>query len=497
MRTCLFLLSAIPAVAATCDSLQTLKLPDTTISLVQEVAEGAYAPAAQGKQGNNDAFKGLPAFCRVAVSMKPSPDSDIKMELWLPASGWNGNFLGTGNGGWVGSINAATLANGLRRGYAVANSDLGHEGGSASFALGHPEKVIDFAYRATHEMTVKSKALIKAYYGRDPKVNYFEGCSAGGRQAFEEAQRFPADYDGIVAGSPGVNWTGRSAQAVWIGQQTHKDETTALPQAKFQVIKDAVLAACDALDGVKDGVLENPRKCQFDPKVLACTAAEMPTCLTAGQIDTVRKIYASVTNPRTKQEIFPGHEPASEAGWSTMAGPNPFGLGTDLFKYVVFENPNWDYKTFNFDSDMELTLKKGGSMNALDPNLKPYFDRGGKLIQYHGWADPQISPGSSVNYYASVADKLGGASKIGNNYRLFMVPGMAHCGGGDGTSSFDMLGAMEKWVETKKAPDQIPAARIRNGQTDRTRPLCPYPQVAVYSGSGSIDDAANFSCKER
>ena len=233
MRTFLFLLATLPAAAAPCDSLQALKLPDTTISLVQEVAEGAFTtPAAAGKQGNNDAFKGLPAFCRIAVTMKPSPDSDIKMELWLPATGWNGNFLGTGNGGWTGSISAATLAGGLRRGYAVANSDLGHDGGSASFALGHPEKVTDFAFRATHEMTVKSKALIKAFYGRDAKLNYFEGCSAGGRQAFQEAQRYPADYDGIVAGSPGVNWTGRSAQAVWIGQQTHKDDTTALPQAR-------------------------------------------------------------------------------------------------------------------------------------------------------------------------------------------------------------------------------------------------------------------------
>jgi feruloyl esterase len=468
--------------------------------MVQEVAEGGFTvPGANGKQGNNDAFKGLPAFCRVAATMKPTADSEIKMELWLPATGWNGNFLGTGNGGWTGSISPATLAGGLKRGYAVANSDLGHEGGSAAFALGHPEKVIDFAYRATHEMTVKSKALIQAFYGKAPKVNVFEGCSAGGRQAFEEAQRYPADYDGIVAGSPGVNWVGRSAQAVWIGQQTHKDETTALPQAKFQVIKDAVLAACDTLDGVKDGVLENPRKCQFDPKVLACAAGtnDAPNCLTPGQLDTVRRIYSAVINPRTKQVIFPGHEPSSETGWNTMAGAQPFGPGTDLFKYVVFENPNWDYKTMNFDGDIELALKKGGMMNALDPNLKPFFDRGGKLVHYHGWADPQISPGSSVDYYTSVAEKLGGSKKIGNNYRLFMVPGMAHCGGGDGTSTFDMLGALERWVETKKAPEQIAASRVKNGQTDRTRPLCPYPQVAVYSGMGSIDEAANFSCKEK
>jgi feruloyl esterase len=262
------------------------------------------------------------------------------------------------------------------------------------------------------------------------------------------------------------------------------------------MIHNAVLEACDARDGVKDGILEDPTRCKFDPKQLECKEGDSASCLTAAQVETARKIYAPPTNPRTKQAIFPGFEPGSELGWGTMAGPQLFGIGGDLFKYVVFQNPEWDYKTFDFDNDLAATLKaENGLLNAMNPNLKPFLDRGGKMIQYHGWSDPQIAPESSVNYYKSVLDTLGGSSKVQANYRLFMVPGMAHCGGGEGTSSFDMLSALEQWVEKGKAPDQIAASRVREGKVDRTRPLCPYPQIAQYKGSGSIDDAANFSCK--
>jgi len=496
-----------PAQAATtCESLVSLTLPDTTITLAQLVAAGAFTVPANGRGGRggdpNAAFKELPAFCRVAATLKPTSDSDIKFEIWLPAaspgqtSGWNGKLEANGNGGWTGSITPATLAAGVQRGYAAAMTDTGHEGGSASFALGHPEKLIDFGYRAVHEMTVKSKAIIAAYYGDAPKLSYWNGCSAGGRQALKEAQRYPEDFNGIIAGSPGINWTGRSAQAVWIAQANHKDEASTIPPAKFPVIHNAALEACDAADGLKDGIIEDPTRCKFDPQVLECKGPDGPACLTAPQVETARRIYASVTNPRTKEEIFPGHEPGSELGWNTMAGPQPLGLGLDLFKFIVFKDPNWDYRTFNFDSDMALTAKAdNGVMNALDPNLKAFIAHGGKIVQYHGWSDPQISPLSSVRYYNTVLDTLGGASKVTDSYRLFMVPGMAHCGGGEGTSNFDMLSAVEQWVEAKKAPDQILASRVRDGKVDRTRPLCPYPQVAKYKGTGSIDDAANFSCK--
>jgi len=428
------------------------------------------------------------------VTIKPSSDSDIKVELWLPASGWNKKYEANGNGGWSGSITPATLAAGVQRGYATAMSDTGHEGGSASFALGHPEKLIDFGYRSVHEMAMKGKAIIKAFYGEDPKYSYWNGCSAGGRQGLMEAQRYPADFDAIVAGSPGLNWTGRSMQAVWIAQATHKDEASFVPNTKFAAIHNAALEACDALDGVKDGVIDNPTRCHFDPKTIECKGADGPTCLTAPQVETVRRIYSDVINVRTKQEVFPAHEPGSELGWNTMAGPNAFGLGTDMFKFVVFKDPNWDYKTFNFDSDVDATLKAGADLNAMNPNIKPFLDRGGKMIQYHGWADPQISPRSSVEYYKSVLDSQGGASKVMGSYRLFMEPGMAHCGGGDGPNTFDMLSAVEQWKEQGKAPDQILASHMTAGKVDRTRPLCPYPQVAKYKGTGSTDEAANFAC---
>jgi feruloyl esterase len=487
-------LSASALCAATCESLSSLALPHATIT-AQSVAAGAFS--APGGRGNAAAtFKNLPAFCRVAATLKPSGDSEIMMELWLPASGWNGNLEANGNGGWNGNISPATLAAGLERGYATAMSDLGHEGGSASFALGHPEKIVDFGYRAAHEMTVASKAIATSFYGKAPKLNYWNGCSAGGRSALMEAQRYPMDFDGIIAGSPGLDWTGRPLLAVWIAQAAHKDEASYIPPAKYSLIHNAVLEKCDAADGLKDGVLDNPPACRFDPKELECKGADSSACLTSAQVETARAIYGPVMNPRTKEAIAPGFERGSENGWATMAGPQPFGPGTDLFKFVVFQDPNWDYKTFNFDSDVVRTMKaENGLMNATNPNLKPFLDHGGKLIQYHGWADPQISPEASVQYFKTVTDTLGGQSKIKDGYRLFMVPGMAHCGGGDGTSSFDMLAALETWVEKGSAPDQIPAARVRDGKTDRTRPLCPYPQRAKYKGTGSIDDAANFSCQ--
>jgi feruloyl esterase len=478
----MFVVAAVPALAAPCESLSTLKLPDTTITSAQAVAAGSSAGRGAPP---------LPAYCRVQATIKPSSDSEIKIEVWMPATGWNGKFQGVGNGGWSGSIGTAALGTALSRGYAAASTDTGHEGGSASFALGHPEKLVDFGYRAVHEMTVKGKAITAAFYDNtNPRYSYFVGCSAGGKQAMKEAQMFPADYDGVVAGSPGVNWSGRALLSVWVGQATAQ---TPLPREKFAVLNNAAIAACDANDGVKDGVIENPQQCKFDPAVTQCKAGDAPDCLTAGQVETAKKIYSPVTNSRTKQTVVAGFSPGSEIGWTTMAGPQPFGVGVDLFKYIVFSDANWDFKTLNWDSDLDKTLKASKDMDAMDANLKPYFDRGGKIISYHGWADPQISPGSTVGYYESVMGKMGGASKVQENYRLFMVPGMNHCQGGVGTDQFDMVTALENWVEKKQAPASIQASR--NAAPPRTRPLCPYPQVAVYNGSGSSDDAANFTCK--
>jgi feruloyl esterase len=481
------------AFAASCESLSKLDLKNSAITLAQPIAAGAF-PSDGGRRGNP--FANLPAFCRVGVTIRPTSDSEIRTEVWLPVEGWNGKIEAHGNGGWSGSIALPTLAGSVARGYATAMTDTGHQGGSGSFALGHPEKLIDFGYRSTHEMTVAAKAIVSAYYGQSPKLSYFTGCSAGGRQGLMEAQRFPDDYDGIVAGSPGANWSGRALLAVWIAQAVHKDDASFIPTSLFPMIHEAALAACDAQDGVKDGVIDQPSRCKFDPKVLECKGGASSGCLTAAQVESARRMYTAVTNPRTGAVIAPAFSPGSELGWATMGSAQPLSLGTDLFRFVVFKDPDWDFRKFDFDADIARTMEASAALNALDPDLKKFASRGGKLIQYHGWADPQIAPESSVAYFKTVVDKSG-AKDVASFYRLFMVPGMAHCTGGDGTSSFDTLATLEQWVEQRKAPQQIPAARIRDGKTDRTRPLCPYPQVATYKGSGSTDEAANFTCEAR
>jgi feruloyl esterase len=469
---------------AACEKLASLALPDTTITMAQPVAAGEFSPP------SGAAFKDLAAFCRVAATLAPSKDSEIKIEVWLPASGWNGKFQAIGNGGWSGAIGYPALARALARGYATAGTDTGHSGGSGSFALGHTEKLIDFAYRAVHEMTVRSKAIVSAYYGSGPKFAYWNGCSSGGKQGLKEAQQFPADYDGIIAGAPANYWTHLMFAGLWIAQAVHKDEASYIPPSKYPLIHKAVLEACDALDGVKDGVIEDPAACRFDPKVLECKNGDSATCLTTSQVESVRKIYGPSKNPRTEQEIFPGLEPGSELGWSGLAGPQPLPIAVDHFKYVVFKDPNWDWRALNFDTDVTLADKvDNGMLNAMDANLKAFVGHGGKLLMYHGWNDQLISPQNTINYYRSVADKLR------RSVRLFMVPGMNHCSGGDGTNTFDAVSVMEQWVEQKKAPKQILASHMTNGAVDRTRPLCPYPQVAQYKGTGSTDDAANFTCK--
>jgi feruloyl esterase len=366
-----------------------------------------------------------------------------------------------------------------------------------SFAFGHPEKLVDFAYRAVHEMTLQAKSIVNAYYGRAPRLSYWNGCSTGGRQGLKEAQRYPTDYDGIIAGAPGINWTHLTTQGLWVAHATLKNSAAYIPREKYAMIHKAVLAACDGLDGVKDGVLGDPMRCHFDPRVLQCNGDDTSTCLTAPQVGAARKIYGPAKNPRTGAEIFPGLELGSEMGWAALAGgPAPFSAAVDHFKYVVFKNPDWDYKTLDFDKDVALADKTdNGAINAIDPNLKAFFGHGGKLLLYHGWTDQLIPPRNSINYYTSVAHTLGGTSTVADSMRLFMVPGMNHCTGGDGTDSFDGLTALEQWVEQKKAPEQVLASHLTNGVADRTRPLCPYPMVASYKGAGSTDDAANFACK--
>jgi feruloyl esterase len=507
---------------ASCADLASLALPDARITLARSVAAGSFTlpdrvpnssaapvftnatfppPAALAEVP----FKDLPAFCRVVMSIRPSKDSDISVEIWMPLSGWNGKLMAVGNGGWAGAIAYPEMSAALARGYATTSTDTGHKGtnGDASFALGHPEKVIDFGYRSVHEMTLKAKATITAFYGNAPKLSYWNGCSTGGKEGLKEAQMFPTDFNAIVAGAPSNNWTHLNAQFIWVAQAMHKDEASYIPPAKYSLIHDAVLRACDAQDGVKDGVLEDPTRCKFDPKVLECKGPDGTACLTAPQVDAARAVYSPATNPRTKQQIYPGLMPGSELGWAAQAGPQPGGIPYGYFKYVVFKDPNWDYKMLNFDGDIALADQAdNGIINATDPNLQAFFAHGGKLLQYHGWGDNQISPLNSIDYYNRVVGAMGGADKVKDSYRLFMIPGMPHCRadariprGGDGLNSFDSISVMEQWVEGGKPPDRIVASRVANGVVEQTRPLCPYPQIASYKGTGSTNDAANFACR--
>jgi feruloyl esterase len=489
-RILIALFPALLGAAASCESVASMALRNATITAATPVEAGAFSAPPGGRGPNAGAvYKTLPAFCRVAATLKPSADSVIKIEVWMPAGGWNGKLQSVGNGAWAGTISYPAMATALAAGYAAASTDTGHDGNNPDFIPDHPEKVVDFAYRAVHEMTARSKAIIAAYYGDGPQYSYWNGCSTGGRQAMAEAERFPTDYEGIIAGAPASYVTKLQGSQVWTSAMTHKNEAGYIPPAKYAAIHKAALDQCDALDGVKDGVIEDPGRCKFDPKVLECKSEDGPSCLTTAQVELARKIYAG-------PGFFPGLEPGSEMGWATLSGPKPMDLAVDIYKYLVFQDPKWDYLTFNPDTDVQRAEQSiSDTMNSVDPNLKPLFAHRSKLLQYHGWADPGIAPRSSVNYYKSVLDRMGGKAKVDDSYRLFMVPGMGHCGGGDGTSTFDMVSALDQWVTQGKAPDQIVASKVVGGATVRTRPLCPYPQVATYKGSGSTDDAANFSCK--
>lgn len=493
------------AAPTSCERLSKLVLPDTSITVAQSVAAGEFTPPEGFRPGPGDpsstaltaALKELPAFCRVAATLKPTPDSDIKVEIWMPEANWNRKYEATGNGGWAGSISYSSMTEALRNGYATSGTDTGHSSPGGSFALGHQEKLIDFAWRSEHEMTVKAKAVIKAFYGSDPKLSYWVGCSSGGKQGLKEAQQFPDDYDGIAAGAPVLNWTHRSIEALWVAQAALKDPASYIPPEKYPLIHRAAISACDERDGLKDGLISDPSSCRFDPGALECKDGENAQCLTHPQVEAARKIYAPAVNPRTGERLSPGFEPGSELGWRAIAGgPAPFGAANDHFKYVVFRDPNWDWRTFNIDADAALADRMdNGTINAASPDLNRFVARHGKLILYHGWTDTNITPRATVDYFEKVVEQLGGPSETAQSVRLFMVPGMNHCGGGEGPNVFSMTSALERWVEDGKAPDQVPASHLTGGKVDRTRPLCPYPQMAQYKGTGDPNDAANFVCR--
>ena len=498
-------LTTAPAQAAMCESLLGLSLPHTTVTLAQPVAAGAFsAPAQPQRRGQPAAnFQQLPAFCRVAATARPVADSEIKFEVWMPISGWNGKFQGVGNGGYAGTITYTVgsgglergMAEALRRGYATASTDTGHSADAGSTFLAHPVKLADFGYRAVHEMIVAAKAIVTAFYGAGPKFSYWNGCSLGGRQGLMEAQRFPADYDGIIAGAPANPQTRLSVWNVHVGHAALKDPASTIHPAKFPMIHQAVLDRCDALDGVKDGLIGDPSRCRFDFTTLACAGEDAPSCLTAAQVATARTLTSPAVDPKSGEPIFPGLALGSELGWGTrIGGPTPNPLGGDFVKYAVFNNPEWDWRTF----DLATAISRASRIDVVDAtaDLQAFRQRGGKLLLYHGWADPNFSAQSTIDYYRKV-NTIGSATPTADWLRLFLAPGMGHCGGGEGPNTFDMVAALERWVEDRQPPASIVATRVTDGKPGRTRPLCPYPQVAEYRGTGSIDEAANFRCVAR
>ncbi|HEY6369759.1 MAG TPA: tannase/feruloyl esterase family alpha/beta hydrolase [Candidatus Sulfotelmatobacter sp.] len=523
LASSLFVGSVVAFADDSCAKVAGAKIASARITLAQTVAAGTFAepPAPSSGRDVSALYKALPAFCRVVAEAKPTADSDIKIEVWLPASGWNGKLQGLANGGFAGQIDYVQLGTAMTKGYAATATDTGHTGSlvDATFALGHPEKVVDFGHRGIHEMTRVAKEAVQAFYRKAPQHSYFAGCSDGGREALMEAQRYPADYDGILAGAPANYWTALLSTAALDTQALTLDPASFIPQAKIPAIAAAVNAACDELDGVRDGILNDPRECHFDPATIQCkTGEDSDKCLTAPQATALKKLYAGLHDSHG-HEVFPGFLPGAEDGqdgWGLwITGPAPakslmafFGIG--YFSNMVYEKADWDYKTFAVDAGLKAAEEKTAStLNATDADLKAFRARGGKLILYHGWNDPAISALNTVNYFESVLAKMG-TKEADSFLRLYMVPGMQHCGDGPGTDSFGQDGklifddpphsvhaALEQWVETGKAPSTIVASKYVGDDKvhpKMTRPLCAYPQAAKYKGSGDTNDAANFVC---
>ena len=463
-------------------------------------------------------------MCRIVGMATPTKDSRIGFEVWMPpASAWNGKFQAEGSGASAGAISPGPMLTALKAGYATMSTDNGHVtdpnapngANEQSWALGHPEKMVDFAYRALHVSTVAAKTIVQRFYGRKASESYFVGCSQGGHHALMEATRFPADYDGIVAGAPAWHWANQMINATWNSRAAALDPT-ALTEESARLLNRKVIEACDALDGVKDGVIEDPRQCHVDPSSLECKAGDTAgECLTHAQVEAAKAIYSGAKKSDGTQ-IFQGYAPGSESQWARIwAGKAPGGSSYDFFRYSVFQDPNFKNTDFDYDKDTDraLSAKVVGKETVADVyNVKPDLTRfaamGHKLIMYHGWADQQISPYASIDFYRQIVARLG-QDKADAFLKLYMLPGIFHCTGGPGAGNFGAAGsasapdaehditiALDEWVRQNKAPGAFIGTHI-NEQTkmaERTRRICAFPQVAKYSGNGDANDAANFIC---
>jgi feruloyl esterase len=485
-----------------CDSLASLKLDHAVVTSAEMVAEGPAParrggppPAAAAGRGDGRAARGggnppppamIPAHCRVRLELKPTADSLINMEMWLPpAESWNGKFMGVGNGGFAGSIQGLTneMPQALRLGYATAGTDTGHQDQGGAWAIGHPEKMIDFGYRSTHEMTLKGKQIVKTFYDRAAQYSYFKGCSTGGRMAVMEAQRYPEDYNGIIAGSLANRhihmWTAGIERSIDLSRHPEK----AITEEQAALVNNLVTNTCDTL---KEGFLNNPRACKVDFSVLKCKAGSADgACLTEPQMKTVETFYQGVKNSKGEL-IFSGQALGNPIGPQRATNQAPGGL-FDLVR-IAYNDPNVDWHSFNLDRDMKVLDDQIGYVDAVNPDLSKFKARGGKLLLTHGWSDTGITPENTVWYYEKVLDKMGKSQS--DWMRLFMAPGMGHCGGGPGVNTFDSIGTLETWVEKGTAPNTM----LGTGAQGFTRPMCPYPQYAEYKGSGDLKDGSNWAC---
>ena len=476
----------------TCESLTTVSIPNATIeSAVLDAGDGAVGPS-----------------CRVTAVVTHPPAGDrVRIFLAFPMKGWNGRFEGVGGGGFSGGSPMA-IRQPASQGFAAGSTDTGHEGGSGSFALDASGRlnwqlIRDNAYLGIHEMTTVGKAMTRAFYGTAPRRAYFNGCSTGGRQGLSEAQRYPDDYDGIVSGAPAINWTKLHPEQLW-GSLVMLEAKNFLPMCKFNAATAEAVAACDQIDGVKDGVIDDPTRCTYDPKALVGTSSGDCEAFTEADADVIKKIWDGPRRSDGTRLWYGLPRGADFGGLSGTQGnppagrPNPITL--EWFRFFLTKNPQWDWTTITRGAYEQLwnqSVEEFSSVIATDnPDLSAFRNRGGRIVMWHGQSDPLIYPGGSIDYYQRVVQQMGGAAKTADFFRFFLAPGVGHCGGGAGPAPTGQLQAVADWVENGKAPDTLLAVR-RNGSgiIERSRPLCQFPMSARYKGQGSTDEAANFECR--
>ena len=492
--------------------------PDQCLALASRALRDVKIESAESTNmvadGAGLAITGLPAFCRVRGLATPTPRSRIHFEAWLPLTGWSGRIQMIGNGGYSSAINKNALAALVRQGAVAVATDTGHEGGELEFGFGNDDAIIDWGSRAVHESIVAAKSLAAWFYGRAPRYAYFAGCSTGGHQALMEAQRYPADFDGILAGDPGNNRTNLNFGFLWQFLANHEPGDNNHPILAAQdlaLVNRAAVKQCDALDGVTDGVISNPRQCHFAPSQLLCREGQTSECLTDRQIRAMGRMYAGARRRDTGQTIYPGWPIGSEApegagGWQAYWA-NPARAvepqRVDYFRYWIFNDPGWNWWSFDWGKGVDTARARMAPLvDAVSPDLSIFARRGGKIILYQGWADPVVSAPDTIAYYQRMAASTPHAAAFSS---LYLVPGMGHCTGGPGATDFssgaDANGnialALQAWVEKGAKPGSILAVHhpSRPGLASFSRPLCPWPQRTHYSGSGDSADAVNFACR--